>query len=90
MLVRMRSPEDFETETLEKGHHYIRAELNELAFFIRKDKAIPFGAAAPDTARLDASSLRFIGYSEAGYELYDDDGYSVSCNPEERIIFMKK
>ncbi len=90
MLVRMRSPEDFETETLEKGHHYIRAELNELAFFIRKDKAIPFGAAAPDTARLDASSLRFIGYSEAGYELYDDDGYSVFCNPEERVIFMKK
>ena len=77
MLVRMRSPEDFETETVEPGHHYIRAELNELVFFIRKDKAIPFGTAAPDTARLDTSSLRFIGYPEAGYELCEEEETSV-------------
>lgn len=42
MLVRMRSVDDYETEILEKGHHYINAEINELAFFIRKGKAIKF------------------------------------------------
>lgn len=83
MLVWMRSPEDFETETLEKGHHYFRAELNELVFFIRKDKAIPLGAAAPDTERLDSSYLRFIGYPKAEYELYEEDGDSILFKFEE-------
>ena len=42
MLVRMRKHDDFDTEVLDKGHHYVRAELNELVFFVRKDKAIKF------------------------------------------------
>ena len=49
MLVRMRSLTEYETEVLAAGHHYVKAELSELVFFIRKDKAIPVGAAAMNT-----------------------------------------
>ena len=84
MLVRMRSLDDYETEVLAAGHHYVKAELNELVFFIRKDKAIPMGAAAGNTGELDGETLKMFGYAGAEYALYDDDGYTknyddVSC-----------
>ena len=76
MLVRMRSLTAYETEVLAAGHHYVKAEISELVFFIRRDKAIPVGAAAMNTEKLDASSLKLFGYKGASYELYDDDGYT--------------
>ncbi len=76
MLVRMRSLTEYDTEVLEAGHHYVKAELSELVFFIRKDKAIPVGAAAMNTEKLDASTLKLFGYKGASYELYEDDGYT--------------
>ncbi|MBQ8316436.1 MAG: alpha-glucosidase [Lachnospiraceae bacterium] len=76
MLVRMRSLMDYETEVLAAGHHYIKAELSELVFFIRKDKAIPLGAAAMNTEKLDVSTLKLLGYDGAEYDLYEDDGFT--------------
>jgi len=89
MLVRMRSLTDYETEVLAAGHHYVKAELNELVFFIRKGKAIPVGAAAANTAELSATSVKLIGYARASYLLYEDDGYSVSYDLEKSIVKMK-
>lgn len=85
MLVRMRSLTDSEAEILGKGHHYVKAALNEFVFFIRKDRAIPLGASAENTAELDSSSLRLVGYSTASYELYDDDGISKEYDREENL-----
>lgn len=76
MLVRMRSVTDYGTEILSAGHHYVHAALEELVFFIRKGKAIPFGSAAEHTAQLDSASLVLLGYPDAAYMLYDDDGIS--------------
>ena len=76
MLVRMRSLTDYETEVLAAGHHYVKAELPELVFFIRKGKAIPVGAAAMNTELQDASTLKLLGYAGAEYDLYEDDGYT--------------
>lgn len=76
MLVRMRSLTDYETEVLAAGHHYVKAELSELVFFIRKDKAIPLGAVAMNTEKLDASTLKLLGYDGAEYDLYEDDGFT--------------
>ena len=89
-MVRMRSLSDYETETLQKGHHYVRAELNELVFFIRKGKAIPIGDSAENTSKLDASWIKLIGYDNATYELYDDDGYSTAINLNENIRVIGK
>ena len=84
MLVRMRSLTDYEMEVLAAGHHYVKAELNELVFFIRKGKAIPVGAAAMNTEKLDAATLKMIGFGGAEYELYEDDRYtkeySIECH----------
>ncbi len=90
MLVRMRSLDDFETEILPKGHHYINAELDELVFFIRSGKAIPMGKSACNTKSLDKSSLKLMGYDGAEYELYDDDGISKVYDIAENISVLKK
>lgn len=83
MLVRMRSDEDYETEILPKGHHYVPAELNELVFFIRNQKAIPFAKAAKNTAETDWNTVRLLGYSGCRYEMYADNG--TSPNPEDSL-----
>lgn len=83
MLVRMRSDEDYETEILPKGHHYVPAELNELVFFIRNQKAIPFAKAAKNTAETDWNTVRLLGYSGCSYKMYADNG--TSPNPEDSL-----
>lgn len=83
MLVRMRSDEDYETKILPKGHHYVPAELNELVFFIRNQKAIPFAKAAKNTAETDWNTVRLLGYSGCSYEMYADNG--TSPNPEDSL-----
>lgn len=83
MLVRMRSDEDYETEILPKGHHYVPAKLNELVFFIRNQKAIPFAKAAKNTAETDWNTVRLLGYSGCSYEMYADNG--TSPNPEDSL-----
>ena len=85
MLVRMRSLTDYETEVLAAGHHYVKAELSELVFFIRKDKVIPVGAAAINTEMLDNTTLTMLGYDTAEYELYEDDGYAKKYDMESHV-----
>ena len=76
MLVRMRAYNDYETEILPKGHHYIPAKLEELIFFIRHGKAVPFGNPAANTQQINKDDIRLLGYSGASYTLYSDDGIS--------------
>lgn len=76
MLVRMKSYDNYETEILPKGHHYVPVALDELVFFIRNQKAIPFAEPAESTAKTDLSTLRLLGYADASYELYTDNGVS--------------
>ena len=90
MLVRMRTYNTIETEILPKGHHFVDISLDELVFFIRKGKAIPIGDSAENTSKLDASWIKLIGYDNATYELYDDDGYSTACNLNENIRVIGK
>ena len=83
MLVRMKKYNDYETEILPSGHHFVRAELDELVFFIRKGKSIPMCEPAVNTRDIDYDSLSLVGYSGAGYELYKDNG--ISPRPEESL-----
>ncbi len=76
MLVRMKSYDSTSTEILPKGHHYIDVALDELVFFIRKDKAIPFARPAENTEKADMDALTMLGYSDSVYTLYSDDGIS--------------
>ncbi len=70
MLIRMTSPESYETVILNKGHHYINADLNELTFFIRKDKAISWGQGNPQNVmEIDYSNLTKLGYDDYSYKI---------------------
>lgn len=71
-------------EVLEQGHHYVKIALNEVPLFIRKGKAIPLADAAESTQDIVWNRLRMIGYADADYELYDDDG--ISWINDEKII----
>jgi len=62
MLIRMRKYDDYDKEILSKGHHYVAAQLNELIFFIRKNKTIEFGKPAKNTAEIDMNPMDTIGY----------------------------
>lgn len=77
LLLRMRASEDITTQSMSKGHHYINYDLNELVLFVRSNKAIVLCKAAPCTAELDLSVLEKVGYDNASYEMYSDDGYSA-------------
>ena len=76
MLVRMKSCDKCERTILPKGHHYVDIPLDELVFFIRHYKAIPFGKAAENTAEIDIGTLDLLGYADSSYEMYADNGIS--------------
>ena len=74
MLVRMRRFDDYETVIYEKGHHYIGAELNELIFFVRYNKAIPMCKPAACVEKLNDRAMTMLGYPNADYTLLRDNG----------------
>ena len=82
MMVRMRKHDDYETEIMPKGHHYIKADLDEVVFFIRNGKAIPMGEPVNNTSELKADTYKLdgenlLGFEGATYSLYEDDGIST-------------
>lgn len=83
MMIRMKSRNDYQTEILPKGHHYVDVSLDELVFFIRSKKAVPFDKTAESTAKADIHSLELLGYPDSSYELYSDNGYSPE--PEDSL-----
>ena len=76
MLVRMRLWDKYETQILPKGHHFVDIALDELVFFIRSKKAIPFGKPSANTGEIDFASLELIGFLNSTYKLYSDNGSS--------------
>ncbi|MGN0666956.1 MAG: TIM-barrel domain-containing protein [Huintestinicola sp.] len=87
MLVRMRSCKSFKTEILPKGHHYVNIALDELVFFIRSEKTIPFGKPAENTEQIDIHSLKLLGYPGCSYELYSDNG--ISPDPDDSLTISE-
>ncbi|MFR7472496.1 MAG: TIM-barrel domain-containing protein [Ruminococcus sp.] len=83
MLVRMRSCTSYETTILPKGHHYIAIALDELVFFIRKQKSIPLAKPAANTEQIDLQTCQLLGYPNSSYELYADNGDSP--RPEDSL-----
>lgn len=76
MFVKFLPDGSLSEKVLPQGHHYVEIGLNEVPLFIRKDKCIPLVAPAQSVPEIDMSTLSYIGYKDASYELYDDDGVS--------------
>ncbi len=77
-LLRFRSFDDYDTEILEEGNHYVRALLNEVLVFVRKGRALPIAKPAKRVEDIDYSSITYECFDCEGsdYELYNDDGIS--------------
>ncbi|MBP5555807.1 MAG: alpha-glucosidase [Lachnospiraceae bacterium] len=61
-MIRFRSYSDYDTEILEKGDHFIKAELNEVLVFIRPEKELPLAKPARHVEELDMNNLTVIKY----------------------------
>lgn len=76
-LYRMRSSSDMDTEILEQGYHYVKANLNEVLVFLRPDHIVPISDGEGRMELTEEHNLKLLGYveHEADYEWYEDDGY---------------
>ena len=77
-LYRVRSVDDYDTELLPAGHHYVRCALDEVLLFIRPGHAVPVARPVSCTAQLDDTSLTLWACPDesgsARCRMYTDDG----------------
>lgn len=58
-------------EVLGQGTHYVEVALNEVVLFVRKGKCIPIVDAAESVDAIDMSTVKYIGYDGAEYEIVE-------------------
>lgn len=80
---------DFATTSVTKGEMTIEVQLNEIVFFVLKDKLVPVGKAISNTSEIDWSDLTLLG-DGTEYALYQDDGLSRDCTLENVRILRKE
>ena len=82
LLVRFRSPEDYDLIPMEKGHHWVKLALHEFPLFIRRGCVIPMAKAAEYVEGIDATALTLLGWldGDTAITLYDDDGESEAID----------
>ena len=76
---------------MEKGHHYIEVELEEMVCFIKPNHFIPLCSGGEYIEALDESHLELCGFikDEASYELYQDDGFSKDYHNPAHFTHIK-
>ncbi len=82
-MIRFRSAEDYDTEVVPAGWHYLPCKLNEVMVFLRRGHLFPTAAPALSVAALDEQNLKVYAFGDGSYQLYQDDGVSKDfANPE--------
>lgn len=76
MFIKFMADSTILSEVMEKGIHYVEVALNEVPLFIRKDKKIPIVDVAESVPEINMDTLQYLGYENATYSLYNDDGIS--------------
>lgn len=76
LLWKAKRCDDMAFEVMEQGHHYLRAAIEEVPIYIRKNRLMVTGEPAMSVEKLDLSLLTVIGFvhDQATYVYYDDDG----------------
>ena len=86
-LYRLRSVDDYDTELLPAGHHYVRCALDEVLLFIRPGHAVPVAKPASCTAQLDETPAALWSCQDANgqarYRMYTDDGETMAFDGPE-------
>jgi len=91
-LIRMKKAGQWQEEILPAGDHRIEIRLDEVVFFIRPDKLVPYtlrpGLSVAETDFNQLSILHFVK-NEGEYKLYDDDGLTRDLSGEDRITTIR-
>lgn len=76
-LVRLKGMGQIEEEALGQGHYYIEVPLDEVVFFIRPEKIVPYTEPGQYMEEVQGKEIKLLHFAskEAEYELYQDDGY---------------
>ncbi len=91
MFVKFMPDGTIYRKELAAGHHYVEIELNEVPLFIRAGKCIPVADAAESVERIDMGTLQLLGYKDAEYLLYEDDGMHKDYeNPANRRLLTNR
>lgn len=85
-LIRMRAGDRYTQEVLPQGSHYIEVALDEVIFFLRKNRVMPLAHPAKNVASLDEKNLTWLKFTDRPitYEICRDDGF-VKKNLERYI-----
>jgi alpha-glucosidase len=76
LLVRFRSPADYDTEPLPAGDRYIPLKLGEFPLFVKKNHILLLCPGGERSENLDDRTFTALCWQtgEAAYDLYRDDG----------------
>ncbi len=86
-MVKFRSNNDYDTMDLEKGHHFINVNLNEVLVFILPNKLLPLAKPSMRVEDMDMYDLTYIkNGNDATYDYYMDDGVSKEPNGSIRTL----
>ena len=93
LMLRFRSPEDYDEVRLTKGDHFVDLKLHEFPLFIRRGKTIPlYTGTVLSTEEINPSACRLTGWTDGNgeYALYTDDGVTTEIDAEKKIRILKE
>lgn len=75
-MLRFRSVDDYNTEILPAGHHYVEAGLFEMLVFVRPDKILVLTDGGEYADEVDCDHVKALAFvkTKAEYVWYEDDG----------------
>lgn len=75
-MLRFRGVDDYDTEILPAGHHYVEAGLFEMLVFVRPDKILVLTDGGEYTDEVDCDHVKALVFvkTKAEYVWYEDDG----------------
>ena len=76
LLIRFRSPEDYDLVPLEKGDHYIDLSLREFPLFVKRNHPVLLCPGGEYTEALDDHTFTALYWADRtfSFDLYRDDG----------------
>lgn len=78
----------FECTSCPKGEHNVEVPLDQVVFFIRKNRLLPIGKPITNTRDADVENLQLLGNGST-YELYWDDGMTRDCTLDNIKVLRK-
>ena len=87
LMIRFRSPEDYDLVPMEQGSHWVECRLNEFLLFARKHHPVLLCSGGECTEELDDRIFTALCMTdrETSYNLYRDNGTDPDPLPEEHL-----